>query len=156
MQGLPGFADECGRRKLAKIVKRTSRWRLNTLNLVGAISIQRADDLLKKAGIPYIFNDHAERGMSTSIRAGLNHFFSANPDGVLITVCDQPHVTSAHLTETMCCWRNSQASAVAAHYSGTVGVPAILGAKFFPLLQKLEGDRGAGEILRQLPDLTKF
>jgi CTP:molybdopterin cytidylyltransferase MocA len=38
---------------------------------------------------------------------------------------------------------------VAAHYSGTIGAPAIFGSEFFGELKQLTGDHGAGKWLRE-------
>ena len=68
-------------------------------------------------------------------------------DGVLLTVCDQPYLTVAHLDQLTGIWRGT-GGAVASHYSGIMGTPAIFSAADFPRLLALEGAKGACSVLR--------
>ena len=44
---------------------------------------------------------------------------------------------------------------VAAEYSGTIGVPAVIGREYFDALLALEGDAGAGRWLRTRGDAVR-
>ncbi|HEY3988090.1 MAG TPA: nucleotidyltransferase family protein [Acidobacteriaceae bacterium] len=68
-------------------------------------------------------------------------------DAVVVTVCDQPAVTAAHLRALVAAWREAGASIVASSYAGTRGVPALFAASHFAELRQLRGDRGAGPLL---------
>ncbi len=95
-------------------------------------------------------NAHWKDGMSTSIRAGLDALergAGAGIDAVLITTCDQPHVTAKLLRQLVSAWHESRPPAVACEYAGTVGVPALLDRSLFAELRALEHDQGAKRIL---------
>jgi CTP:molybdopterin cytidylyltransferase MocA len=47
-------------------------------------------------------------------------------------------------------------SSLAAAYSDTIGVPAIISIELFPQLMALEGDRGAGPLLRSISGIATF
>jgi molybdenum cofactor cytidylyltransferase len=90
-------------------------------------------------------NPAAESGMASSLLTALK--LAGDSDAVVITVCDQPAVTAAHLEALVATWRSTGSSIVASSYAGTRGVPALFAATHFPALRKLRGDRGAGPLL---------
>ena len=88
-------------------------------------------------------NPDAEEGMASSIRAGVS---LAGPDArMLITLCDQPLVTAAHLRALIAV----DAPIVATGYAGIAGVPAVFAPELAPDLLALRGDRGARSVIEQ-------
>ena len=92
-------------------------------------------------------NTQWETGLASSITTGLHALESQSPDGILITVADQPLVDAACLRRLMDAFDDDH-RIVASGYSDTVGVPAVFGAEHVRDLSSLEGDRGAGSWLR--------
>ncbi len=99
------------------------------------------------AGMPLriVENPDTASGMASSLIAALRA--ADECDAALVTVCDQPAVTAAHLQSLVTQWRSGAADIVASTYADVVGVPALFAAKHFSALQALRGDRGAGQIL---------
>jgi len=86
-------------------------------------------------------NPEAEEGMASSIRVGVR---LAGPNArLLITLCDQPLITAAHLRALIAI----DAPIVATGYAGIAGVPAIFAPELAPELFALRGDRGARSII---------
>jgi molybdenum cofactor cytidylyltransferase len=77
--------------------------------------------------------------MASSIRAGVR----ACDGDVLLTLCDQPAVNSAHLQKLI----NCRAPIAASGYDGTVGVPALFTSTYRDALLSLHGDSGAKALL---------
>jgi molybdenum cofactor cytidylyltransferase len=104
------------------------------------------------AGLPLriVENPAADSGMASSLVAALDA--AGDCDAVLITVCDQPTVTTAHLAALVAAWRGAGSSIAASSYAGTRGVPALFAANHFPGLRQLHGDRGAGSLLARHGD----
>ena len=95
-------------------------------------------------------NPHAARGLSTSVRAGLEALEAAtNLEAVLFTTCDQPHLVSDVLRQLVASWIATKPKAVACEYAGTIGVPALLARSLFEELRALEGDHGAKRVLQR-------
>lgn len=94
-----------------------------------------------------VINESADEGMASSIRAGV----AACDDDVLITLCDQPHVTADHLRALV----SANAPIAATAYSGTIGVPAYFAAEFRDELLALRGDVGAKRIIEAHRDVVK-
>ena len=74
-------------------------------------------------------------------------------DALLFATCDMPSVNLAHV-EALCAAYLGGAVRVASRYGDTLGVPAIVGAREWPLLQELRGDHGAKSLLLQSDTAT--
>ncbi|MCU1227479.1 MAG: hypothetical protein JWO97_363 [Acidobacteria bacterium] len=96
-------------------------------------------DALHGLDVAIVENPGADEGMASSIRTGVN----ACDGDVVITLCDQPRVTSAHLAALV----TTGAPIAATAYADTLGVPAFFAERFRGELLALRGDRGAKAIL---------
>ena len=110
-------------------------------------------------GLPHIAtvsNDRWRDGLASSLATGIREVLrlDARCDGVLITMADQPLVNSESLRRVLNAF-DSQTRLVAAEYSGTIGVPAVIGREHLDALLLLEGDAGAGRWLRGLGDAVR-
>jgi len=94
-----------------------------------------------------VLNTEAAEGMASSIRAGIAAL-PGSATAVLVLAIDQPAV-DAPLLRQLLLLHAAQVGAVpvACAYGGSLGIPAIVPARFFPELLALEGDRGAKPIL---------
>jgi molybdenum cofactor cytidylyltransferase len=108
-----------------------------------ASAIRRA---LEGVPIRWTVNPDAERGMSTSIRAGIDAL-PAQVDAAIVALGDQPLV-DAHVVERLVArWREGGARAVQARYDDGRGHPVLFDRVLFPALSALEGDVGARAVL---------
>jgi molybdenum cofactor cytidylyltransferase len=89
-------------------------------------------------------------GMGSSITAGMRHLRQANEESAAVALlsADQPLITSRHVSEMKRLLHTSNADAVAAEYSGTLGIPAIFSRKLFARLAELSPTSGAKALLR--------
>lgn len=110
--------------------------------------------LLLQAGLPFATNQNSAEGLASSVRAGIEFHKGSELGAVLVSSCDQPLVTAKHLHELIELWRHGRAAAVASAYSNTIGIPAVFGSELFSQLSELRGDRGAGQLLRLLPNVA--
>jgi molybdenum cofactor cytidylyltransferase len=99
-----------------------------------------------------IHHSEWQRGIGTSIRAGLKQTLALEPKltAVVIMVCDQPFVTDEVIAALLDRHAAEQMN-VASAYAGTAGVPALFTRSFFPRLAALSDDRGARQLLAQWP-----
>jgi molybdenum cofactor cytidylyltransferase len=102
-----------------------------------------------------VINSDWQTGMSSSIRAGLSELLKIDPeiDAVLITLMDQPLVTSKHLAKFVERFDDTHPPVIAAKYQDVTGVPALFSRDLFDELFKLGGDRGARAVIRNQDDL---
>jgi molybdenum cofactor cytidylyltransferase len=94
---------------------------------------------LEGLDVTIVENEERAEGMASSIRAGVR----ACDGDVLLTLCDQPAVGSAHLQKLI----DSDAPIAASGYDGTVGVPALFRSTYRDALLALQGDTGAKSLL---------
>ena len=120
--------------------------------VLGAESQQVRDALDGVAGVVTVVNERWADGLASSLAAGVRALLAAAPvDALLLTLVDQPLVGAAELAALVA--RCSDAHRiVAAEYSGTIGVPALVGREHADALLALSGDRGAGAWLRSHGD----
>jgi molybdenum cofactor cytidylyltransferase len=113
---------------------------------------------VKDLDLVTIENEDWRSGMSSSIKLGLSKLIELEPqlDAVLITLMDQPKVTASHLAAFVDRFAETGPPVIAAEYSGTKGVPALFSRALFDQLLKLEGDRGAGSIIRERSDVLEI
>jgi molybdenum cofactor cytidylyltransferase len=105
--------------------------------------------VLDPAAVQIVHNAAWKEGMASSIRSGLTAVMQQSPEHVIFIVCDQPFVSAALLQELILAHRKTGKSIIASAYSGTLGIPALFDASFFPQLLGLEGDTGAKKIIQQ-------
>lgn len=102
-------------------------------------------------------NNDWQLGMSSSIKSGLKQLLAIEPTlaAVVITVCDQPNITSADIDALANQFHSQGLPIIAAEYSETVGVPALFSCKLFDDLSRLEGDKGARHLIRNSLDQVR-
>jgi molybdenum cofactor cytidylyltransferase len=95
-------------------------------------------------------NEEWESGMSSSIKIGLKELLLIEPeiDAVVITLCDQPFVNAEMIDRLGEKFAEAKSQMVAAEYDGVAGVPALFSNDIFDALFRLEGDKGARDLLR--------
>ena len=101
-----------------------------------------------------VLNHDWEKGMSTSIRYGLESLNRENPNisGVILMLCDQPYVTAELLNELINTHSTTGKSIVACDYGNEFGPPALFHKNLFPELMALKGDVGARSIVERHSD----
>lgn len=101
--------------------------------------------------IKSVHNKNWQRGMGSSIKAGLNHLLEVSPtiNAVMILVCDQPLLTADHLKELKQAFITSGAPVAAMTYSHAVGVPAIFEKSWFSDLINIPDDKGAKIVIEK-------
>jgi molybdenum cofactor cytidylyltransferase len=89
-------------------------------------------------------------GMGRTIGAAIAHVALNHPgaEAALITSTDQPFVTAKTLAAIAAARRSHGRRMAAATYSGTIGIPAAFSRSMWDELRQLNGDHGAGSILR--------
>lgn len=103
-------------------------------------------------GVEIVLNEDWERGIATSIHAGVRAMTDA--DAIVIALADQPAVGLAELLSLIAKHEETSAPIVAAAYGDTVGVPALFHRTLFGELLALSDDEGARKLLRTRPVIT--
>lgn len=98
-----------------------------------------------------IQNDNWKKGMGTSISVGMKKLLEIDEEiaAAVITVCDQPFVTSDVINDLVQNFDETQALIVASRYAETLGVPALFSRRLFSDLRTLKNSGGAKELIKR-------
>ncbi|MFE9053591.1 nucleotidyltransferase family protein [Streptomyces mutabilis] len=112
----------------------------------------RADAVRERAaldGCVVVENPDWERGMGSSLRAGLASLTGTGARAALVSLVDQPGIGAEAMARVRAGYRDG-ASLVSATYAGARGHPVLLGADHWPgVMATATGDRGARAYLRE-------
>lgn len=99
--------------------------------------------------IEIITNTEWERGMGSSLKTGLEHIIKSRPEtsAVVVMVCDQPLLTSAHLAALRDVHKNTFSHMVTSRYGNTMGVPALFDRTLFSEMLNIKDAQGAKAII---------
>lgn len=97
--------------------------------------------------VTLITNDAWRDGIASSIRAAVRWAEMTAAGALAIVLGDQPLLGVAHVTALRDAWL-SGAPLVASRFSGVLGAPAVFDRSRWSALAQLEGDQGAGRLLR--------
>ncbi|MDY3249204.1 MAG: selenium cofactor biosynthesis protein YqeC, partial [Candidatus Choladocola sp.] len=109
-------------------------------------------------GVETVRNPSPERGISGSIRLGLDYLgrISSRSEGCLFAVADQPYLTLDSLIRLQQLWMDGKRGIAAASCRGKSGNPVIFNSRYYDSLRKLEGDKGGKQVLRSYPEDTQY
>ena len=98
-----------------------------------------------------IHNDNWQEGMASSIRMGLTEFNRLNPhlQGVIISVSDQPFVSSELFQALIETAESTGKGIVASFYDDIAGTPVLYQKKYNDSLMGLKGAEGAKKLIKQ-------
>lgn len=113
--------------------------------------LKEGDRIDVREDVIKIYNPDAALGMASSIHCGIKYLETQHPDieTVIITVCDQPFITSSLLQEMITHYRETKLSIVACKYDDIVGTPVLFHKTMFKALCGLNGDKGAKQLINQ-------
>ena len=108
-------------------------------------------EAIRNYPVEIVANQEWQKGMGSSLKAGLRHLINSNPEiqAVLVMVCDQPKLEVSHLQKLILEFGRSGKSIVASFYKDSPGVPAIFSNAHFEELLRLDDEHGAKKIILQ-------
>ena len=142
------------------LLKKTTKTCLeaNTGKVIAVLGARESEHRkeIEKLPVDIIFNADWQKGMGSSIKEGIQYLASQSSisEGVIISVCDQPNLSSAHLIQLTKEFRNRNQFIVASAYSNVRGVPALFGHQYFKELMQIEDGSGANKIIRQFSNMV--
>lgn len=104
-----------------------------------------------------IVNQNWEKGLSSSIKVGVETLTKQNPDlsAICIMLCDQPLITAKIINDLAATYEKTDKLIVACKYAETNGVPAIFSNELFGELCEIKGDKGAREIIENHSEMLE-
>ncbi len=99
-------------------------------------------------------NEEWNEGLASSIRKGLEHVLTSNPDSeaVILALCDQPFLSTEILQQILEKYYDSGLPIVHCQYREASGPPTLFHQSMFPYLMELKGGQGAKKVVEMFPD----
>lgn len=138
-----------GETLLRRAVKTAVRSNAGKIVVVLGAKSEVFQDEIENLPVHLTVNEHAESGMSSSIKAGLSVFSGENLDAVIIMLCDQPLITTKTLQKLVGIFVETGKPIVVCEYENTIGVPALFAREMFDELMDLTKDEGAKKIINK-------
>ncbi|WP_430883465.1 nucleotidyltransferase family protein [Fusibacter sp. JL216-2] len=110
--------------------------------------------LADRHGILSLNNDHAEKGLSTTVKLGLSNMLGEQ--GVMFVLGDQPFIETKDINLLIGHFKkNRDKIIVPVNYEGR-GNPVIFPEKYFKDILAIDGDKGARQLLDKYIDDVIF
>ncbi|WP_445627276.1 nucleotidyltransferase family protein [Nostoc sp. DSM 114167] len=104
---------------------------------------------IKQLPVKVVKNSDWVCGMSTSIKSGIEllNNLPQKIEAVVITLCDQPFVSTQIINQLVDTYYSTKKPIVACEYGDTLGVPALFSQTFFSELATLKETSGAKKVI---------
>jgi CTP:molybdopterin cytidylyltransferase MocA/NifU-like protein involved in Fe-S cluster formation len=136
---------------IRQVVERVGRSGVSQVTVVVGPDATPIQSALAGLDVQWATNPEPERGMSSSIAAGIGTL-PPNVDAVLVALGDQPTVLPDVLEGLMQAWSDGRGAIIAPRYRGRRGNPVLFDRALFNELRALTGDRGARDLLDAQPE----
>ena len=92
-----------------------------------------------------ILNENWKKGIGNSIKCGLQHLIQKQVElnAVIISVCDQPYLSSKVFDKLISTYANSNKKIIASTYNDLLGVPVLYDQSLFDDLLNIPDEHGA-------------
>lgn len=143
--------DIHGEQLLAKTVQAVLNAGIADVAVVLGADEEQHRKIIERLPVETVFNKHWQRGMGSSLKAGLLHVLSQHPslDAVMVLVCDQPLLERGNISGLVERYHETGKPIIASRYSGKPGVPALFDKSYFEQLARLADDQGAKKVILQ-------
>ncbi|RYG07813.1 MAG: nucleotidyltransferase family protein [Chitinophagaceae bacterium] len=103
--------------------------------------------------VTFVVNDSWEKGMATSIVAGLSTLINNDSEieSTIIAVADQAFIKMSNFNNLIEKQKETGKNIIASKYAETIGTPVLFKEHYFDSLLSLTGDEGAKNLLKQYP-----
>jgi len=108
-------------------------------------------NLFQGPRVKMVMNPHSEKGMSTSIRRGLQASHSSS-HGILIALGDQPFLKTRTINALIRAFDQGKEGIVIPSFQGRKGHPVIFHWRYKKELLNLKGDVGGRSIIERHPE----
>jgi molybdenum cofactor cytidylyltransferase len=138
---------------LAKTVQVALNSKARHVHVVLGSKAEEHQQLIAGLPVETVYHEQWERGMGSSLKAGMKVLLEKHPDtaAVIVMVCDQPFLTTSILDSLITTYQHNSADIVACSYKNVHGVPALFSRSVFPTLLEIDDAQGARKIIQHHP-----
>jgi molybdenum cofactor cytidylyltransferase len=140
-----------GKTVLDRCFETLLRSEVQELVVVLGIRNERVTNLFQGRKIKVVVNPYSNRGMSTSIRRGLQ-IIRPSCHGILIALGDQPLLKTRTVNVLIHAFEKGKAGIIVPSFQGRRGHPVIFHRRYKKELLDLRGDVGGRSIIERYPE----
>jgi len=144
------LADLHGAPLIQRTVEAVTSWPVERTIVVTGHEADKIAQELQGLKIAIVHNAEYSRGLSTSLRRGLEAL-GPDVDAALVCLGDMPLIEADTVRKLIAAYADHQTICVPL-CKRTRGNPVLWGKAYFPAMMKLRGDRGAKELMAQFTD----
>ncbi len=134
------------------VVKTMTNLPIAEVILVTGYEHEKIAEAIKHSNVHIIHNSEFQTGIASSIKCGVSAA-SQKTEGYMICLGDMPHITMEYIKNLLDTFINSQIpSIIVPTFQYRKGNPVIFSKNFIDDLLKIEGDKGAREVIDKHPD----
>lgn len=147
-----GLANFAGQPLVRHTVTRVSDALGARVTVVLGFQSTLMQDALDDLDVDIVINDNWSSGLASSLKTGI-HSLPDDTAAAMVALADQALIKTADYQRLLAAATQFPDRPIAAHYAGTLGVPAVFPSAYFDRLCELQGDRGAGSLLTSLSEV---
>ncbi len=136
-----------GQKMLTHVVHQACTSHADDVYVVLGSGADLLQPLLSGMDVTTIFNEGWEKGMGNSIKKGIRRIVDKNYDVVIISVCDQPYMTS-HVFNKLLSQTGNQEIIASGYSDGNYGPPTLFRKSQLPKLLQIKDAAGARSVIR--------
>lgn len=106
--------------------------------------------ICKAYPVEVVINENWQSGMGSSVKCGAiavrDRFEKV--ERMIVCLGDLPFVVGKHYSQLLAVSGENREAIVAAEFRGILAAPMVFPKRYFPLLERAEGDAGVGRIVR--------
>ncbi|MFY0627474.1 MAG: nucleotidyltransferase family protein [Reichenbachiella sp.] len=127
---------------------------LNNVMTVLGFDAKNLLKILQGLSTKICINSHWQNGMGSTLKFGVRELIEQESElnGILISVCDQPFLTSEHINNLISLFKSNPNSIIASSYSNLEGVPVLFPISYIQELLKINDKSGAKSILSKFTE----
>jgi molybdenum cofactor cytidylyltransferase len=93
--------------------------------------------------VSILVNPDWQKGMGSTITYAMRSIFNFDYEGIILSVCDQPHINNKIYSNLIAASKIENASIVVSKYRTSSGPPTFFSKAHFDALSRLKGENGA-------------
>lgn len=130
------------------------RSQVDDVSIVVGYQSAQVEAALSGLDVSFCRNESYDRGLSSSVRTGVQAAIESGDDAVLIALGDMPWVDRETVNLLIEGYRRGVGDILVAAHDGQRGNPVLFDQRFFDALADIEGDTGGRQLLTERDDVV--